>query len=55
VLRRQASNKDRDLTANDIGGARYWQGRMDQLLEDVEGKLIELVIKQLAEEGFYNG
>ena len=51
VLRRFRDNKDRDLSANNLAGARYWQGRLDQLLEDVEGKLIRQVITELAQEG----
>ena len=51
ILRRHNANKDRDLTSNNLAGARYWQGRIDQLLEDIEGKLIRQIITELAGEG----
>ena len=51
VLRRYRVNQDRDLTANNLAGARYWQGRIDQLLEDTEGKLIRQVIEELTRGG----
>lgn len=48
IRRRHKANQDRELSSNNLAGARYWQGRIDQLFEDVEGKLIEQVIKELA-------
>ena len=50
TLRRFQADKDRELNSNNLAGARYWQGRIDQLLEDIEGKLIEQTIRELAEE-----
>ena len=36
------------LRRNDVGEARYFQGRLEQLRDDVEGKLVTWLIEQLA-------